>query len=843
MGVVYRAEDLQLGRTVALKFLPAELTLDDEAKERFLIEARAASRLDHPNICTVHDLGQSDDGRMFIVMACYEGESLAARIARGPLPPRTALDVLTQIARGLAKAHEAGIVHRDIKPGNIIVTPDGVAKILDFGIAKLSGVSVTRDGMSMGTLAYMAPEQFSSREVTPATDVWSLGVVLYEMLSGHIPFDGDAQALLIGSILHNDPEPIEVRDPEAGPLIADLLARTLAKNPRERYASAGQLLARLEGPAERTALRISPVQRRSRNRLVAAGVALALILAVAFAGVLLRQRRESSSGDHRSAGAAESRAGSRRMIAVMPFQNLGQAGDAFFADGITDEIISRLATVPGLGVISRTSVYAYQRRGRSARDIGRDLGVEYILEGTVQWEKQVAGSRVRVSPQLIRVGDDTQVWSGRYERDFAHVFAMQAAIAQNVIEQLGLRLSAPESGTPTSDPVAYESYLRASQARFAYSEEELRAGIAQAERAVLLDPAFATAHALLGHLHVRLYHHGFDRAQSRLGLSEKSIDRALLLEPGNPEAHVARGYLFYWGRLDHERALAEFMEARKALPGDATLLASIGFVHRRQGKLDLALSELLEARRLDPHNQNLLAETAQTLAGMRRFRDADDLLARGIAMFPQHSFLYMLRFGNALTWTGSTAQARQILERAPPSDEEMMVACWYALALFEGDSRGAAERLRASSQTSFVTTMAFGFWGTVRHPKDLLLAQAEHLSGDDAAARESYRRAERSLRAWLRENPNDDRSHAALGLSLAGLGRRREAIAEGEKAVALCPVDRNAVDGSTRMVELARIYTLTGDEEKARAALEKVLQGPATFSRALHALDPGWRVR
>jgi serine/threonine-protein kinase len=460
MGMVYKARDLKLGRAVALKCLPPALAADEAARRRLYAEARAASALDHPNIGTVYEIGEAEPGGLFIALAWYEGETLKDRLRSGPLPIGEALAVARQIAAALAAAHTAGIVHRDVKPSNIIRTGQGTAKLLDFGIAKVAGADPTREGSTPGTLAYMSPEQTRGDAVDARTDVWSLGVVLYEMLAGRRPFRGESDSTLIHAIRHDEPEPVERQHPEIPHALAGIVARCLAKDPAQRYARAEDLgaeLDALDGASTRRQQRgadATGVLARALRRPLLAGIVLAAIALTTIA--VSMARREAASG------AVPATAADRPKLAVLPFENgSGRAEDQYFTDGLHDEIRTRLSGVATLGVSSRTSVLQYRSSPRNVREIGRELGVDAVLEGAVQR----AEGDVRVFVQLIDARNDSQIWSATYDRalDAASLFAIQREIAESVAEAMRAELTDAERArvarVPTTNLEAYRHYL------------------------------------------------------------------------------------------------------------------------------------------------------------------------------------------------------------------------------------------------------------------------------------------------------------------------------------------------------------------------------------------------
>ena len=432
MGVVYKAHDTKLGREVALKFLPGGLTGDPRARERFIYEAKAASGIDHPNICTIYEIDETDDHRIFIAMACYEGETLKQRIARGPLETGEILDVAIQIARGLARAHEAGIIHRDIKPANIIITTRGEVKIVDFGLSKLLGLAkLTRTGMTVGTAAYMSPEQARGEEIDQRTDIWSLGVVLYEMLTGLCPFRSEYEQALIYSILNEEPAPLGSLRPDIPEEMDQLVQKAMAKVPVERFRYAGELLAELS---------------------------------------FLAKRREAES-DRLLIGAAKA----LPSIAVLAFTNLSaDKENEYFSDGLAEDIIDALTQVPGLRVMARTSAFAFRGKEADVREIGARLNVEHILEGSVRR----SGSRLRVTAQLVKASDGYHVWSQRFDREMTDVFAIQDEISQAIVEKLRLRLSAgrPLVKRYTENLAAYDLCLKARYHLLKMTQEGREAG-------------------------------------------------------------------------------------------------------------------------------------------------------------------------------------------------------------------------------------------------------------------------------------------------------------------------------------------------------------------------------
>jgi serine/threonine protein kinase len=551
MGVVYEAEDLNLKRTVAIKFLPTELTRDAGARKRFITEAQTASSLDHTNVCNIHEVGETDDGRMFIVMTRYTGETLKDRIARGPLPIDEALDIAGQIIAGLSKAHAQGIVHRDIKPGNVFITSDGVAKILDFGLARIAGASrITKTGTTVGTVAYMSPEQAGGGEVDARSDVWSVGAVLYEMLTGKAPFRGDAEPAIVNSILTTEPEPVTTMRREVPVGVEDVVERALVKDPNKRYQTADDLGAAIEEQRDllkagvKTGGSASWKRFRRNRRAFYGSLTAAAVVLSAIATFVFYQKSQAID-----------------FIAVMPVEDLTAGADSmtYFADGMTSDLINTLGQVGTINVVSRTTVERYKQTDLTPREIADELGVKALLFATAIRD----GKNVRVSAELIDTKKDHPLWAATFDRRLSRILNLYREVARLVAREVHAAIS-PDAAAflesePEIDPAAYEAYLDGKHlfSRGAHDQAQERF-----EKVLAIDSTFAPAWTGLANTYV-MRCHGWPVREGFIEKSRLFAERGLELDPMDAEGYFALGHIAYehdWDLVEAQRVIDRGLE-------------------------------------------------------------------------------------------------------------------------------------------------------------------------------------------------------------------------------------------------------------------------------------------
>ena len=633
MGEVYLATDIIAGRKAALKLLPARFTGDVARLQRFEQEARAVVGLNHPNILTAYEIGE-DRSIHYIASELIDGETLRQRLARGPLGIEEAVEVATQVASALAAAHEAGVVHRDIKPENIMLRRDGYVKVLDFGIAKLAepdapipaadgkpiAAAETHLGSILGTARYMSPEQVRGEAVDQRTDIWSLGVVLYEMLAGQAPFRSSSAKEVMSSILTSAPPSLAAAKIPAE--LAQIIQSTLRKERDERCQNARELLDALKGLRRRMDSRASPAPRLRKSAAVAlifAGLAVALALPLYW-----NRNAESTSPPVKS-------------IAVLPFENLSAAQENdYFAAGVQDEILSDLARIADLKVISRTSTRQYESKPRNLRQIGQELGVAHLLEGSVQR----AGNHLRIHAQLIDARTDAHLWAQTYDRDVADLFAIQTEIARTIAAQLQAKISERESAAiaqpATSDLQANDLYREALALESQLTDYPgILKAIRLLEQAVARDPGFVAAYCALSRLHRNSYEFGFDPTAARLAMVEAALHKAAQIAPESGEVHLHRALHLGMTMRDYDRARAELELARRALPNNPTVYLHTAMIDRRQSRWTEAAMNFERAVELDPRNVETLVEAASTYSGMRRYAEAAQLSRRAVAIAPR----------------------------------------------------------------------------------------------------------------------------------------------------------------------------------------------------------------
>ena len=851
MGEVYLARDINVGRDAALKVLPARLGGNVERLRRFKREARAVGSLNHPNIMTIYEVS-ADDSDRYIASELIEGETLHDRLARGRMELQEAIEIALQVASALVASHSAGVVHRDIKPQNIMIRPDGYVKVLDFGIAKLAERELpatvtkaetltfveTNVGAILGTVCYMSPEQARAAPVDKGTDIWSLGVVLYEMTTGYAPFTGRTLGEVMSSIVEKEPLPLAQYLEHAPPELQQIVTKALQKNTEERFQTASEMhevLRQLRHKLELAAEMEQSARRDSWARWIrsttAAGVA---ILAVSLVVVLPLYRFRISP----TTSIPE------KSVAVLPFENLSaDTANSYFADGMQDEILSDLAKIADLKVISRTSVMQYKAgRGRNLRDISRQLGVANVLEGTIQRE----GNRVRVNAQLIDARNDRHMWSQTYDREVSDIFALQNDIAETIAGQLQAKLSAGEKKAieraPTKDLNAFGLYTRAKNLLLKTTfSSDAKADLHQAaellNQAVARDPSFFEAYCQLAYTNDTLYFSGYDHTSARLKLAEEAVQAAIRLDPDAGETHLAQAWHLYSGYLDYDAALAELERSRQSLPNDARICQLSGFIQRRQGRWEESTQNLQRAINLDPRNVYTLQQIALSYDYLRRYADEESVLDRVLAIVPDDVDTKIAHGCVQLNWHGDTRVLHGIvasIRSTNPAAMSRIADAWLFCALSERDPDFARDALVYAEEKPHISS------DNVALSRLFLQALIARMSNDNAAAQSAFTAARAEQEKTVQAQPGYGPAICLLGLIDAGLGRKEEALREGRQAVALLPVERDALNGAAMIKYLSVVAAWTGEKDLACEQLERAIRLPGCLSYGHLKLLPLW---
>jgi serine/threonine protein kinase/Flp pilus assembly protein TadD len=724
MGEVYLAEDTRLKRRVALKFLPAHLTEDERYLRRFEQEARAVAALSHPNVCMIHEVIETGDGRHCIVMEYVDGMTLSDSLQEKPLTIREALDIAIQVSSALSAAHLAGIVHRDIKLENIMLRRDGYVKILDFGLAKLtdknwSGVDNeaatrmlnTSPGVVMGTVYYMSPEQARGLPVDERTDIWSLGVVLYEMICGSHPFTGATPTDVIISIAEREPEPLTKRVPEAPLQLEEIVQKALAKDRQDRYQTADDLLRDLRslnrglefqselGEVKRSAGRVPALETNrdqirvdrfkwtSGHMLILAAIVAGLIITTLIAVRSYRQ------------GSTQAPSSKIKSVAVLPMTNVsGDPAQDYFVDGVTETLIAGLAKVGELRVMPRTSVMQYRNAPKALKDIARELNVDAVIQGSVQ---RIA-DRVQIKVELIQPSTDRHLWSETYDRELRDVLTIQNEVAKAVTQAVQIKLTQQEqlrlAGSRQIDPVAYDFFLRGKYYLGRQTKDDNLKAIEMLDKAVATDSNFAAAHAELAQACVwRL----FLFAPEERNLEERAfvaVEKALSLDPDLAEAHLARGRLLWTpsNNFPHDKAIQEYRRAINLNPSLDEAHHQLALVYSHVGLLAEAQQELEQTLTINPSNHLARYRVGETMLFQCRYEQALTVLRK---VPPEvnpalvgHQIAYVLFSLGKKQEASETV--KEFLKKYPEDNRGLLTSLEAVLAASDGQESTAEDKIK-----------------------------------------------------------------------------------------------------------------------------------------------------
>jgi serine/threonine protein kinase/tetratricopeptide (TPR) repeat protein len=844
-GVVFRARQKSLNRVVALKVIGLGQWATKAHLKRFRLEAEAAASLDHPCIVPIYEVGERD-GQCYFSMKFVEGGQLDEVVKHTSMPIRQAAELITKVARTVHYAHEHGILHRDIKPGNILLDAKGEPHLTDFGLARLveSESSVTHTLEVLGTPSYMAPEQAvgNNASVSSATDVYGLGAVLYQLLTGQPPFAGGTTYETIKLLLDTEPRPPRLLNPKVDRDLSTICLKCLEKGRTRRYPSALALAEDLEHW-----LKHEPIQarrigaftrgkkwvRRNPSSAMLAGSLVALAAAVGW-------------------NVWKSELISRPIpkgIAVLPFTNLSQEPDsAYLAEGIKDEILTNLASVRDLKVISRTSTAKYQSKPHNLKTVAQELGVSTILEGTVQ----KAGGKVRVNVQLIDARADTHLWAKSYDRDLKDVLGVESELSREIAEALQANLSPSEShglaAVRTHDAEAYDLFLRGEyefhQAESSPAAEAYDRANAFYRQALARDPNFAEAAAELARSRLWWHWKFSPLAPPELEEVKSLIDRALALAPNSPEAHFALGLFSYWGHRQYEMALTEFNRALELQPNNALARQYCAAVYRRRGEWERSLADFQRAQELDPRDTTIATGIGQTYLALRLWEDAERAELRALAIDPHNALAAHLLLSSRLNATGDAGSARRAVDGFPEAIKSLTRGIGIAddLVGIIGISvyLDVMERRFTGAFQAFEKKVVNDDRGYLQQLAGRVALRV--LAGEPEAAKSIGEEALQLLEARFRERPDDTFAMTGLSWVYLALGRNADALRLSRQAADTISIEKDAVSGPFFQNGLAQIEARAGAPEEAIKRLRRLLSTPAgqVVSLALLKIDPVW---
>ncbi len=802
MGVVYKAEDTKLKRTVALKFLPPVFSFDQEAKERFVNEAQAASSLQHNNICNIHDIDETKDGQIFICMDCYEGETLKKKIERGQIKTDEAIDIIVQVATGLQKAHEKGIIHRDIKPANIFITNDGIVKILDFGLAKLSGQTMmTKMGETVGTIAYMSPEQTRGELVDQRTDIWSLGVVLYEMLTRNLPFKGDYDSAMIYSILNEEPKHLIDLQTDVPKEFQPIIDKCLSKNPSERYQSIDELLDDLKKKKliEGSGTTTRTIARKKKSRKIIYSVSGIIILAalIIASWMFLKQSPDKSEKS--------------KFIAVLPFHPITSSEeDKNFAEGIHDDILTQLAKIKELRVIARTSVMHYQNTQKTIKEIANELGVGVVLEGSTRR----SGDMIRITAQLIDAETEEHLWAESYDRPYTDIFNIQSDVAQKIASALQIKLAKEEIASiqtiPTDNMEAWEYFQKGKYFWYNYFDLEGNLKSAQMfEKACELDTNFAIAYAWQARVYPTVF--ALTNQDIYLNKYENAIDKTMTLAPDIPEINIARVDYFTYVKGDIDAALKEAEIANTKRPNGVDILTSLATSKWQKGDNENALKLVEQAYTLDPKGIELAHRGWNIAFYADKFSKAEQWADIVIANNPEHSLGYVDKLQIIIDVYGDLKRAEEILNtanRIVTMEKFRLEGYNYSIHFYKRDYTKAIIQNEKTGAT----------WLRVYNKACLLMLLNKE---EETKAYFDSLRIE-CFDFFKNHSTEDGPMHRiCLAIAYAGLGDKLKALNE------IVKVDSNFQENA--FTDVTYFYILLGDKENAIKILERVATKPLSL--------------
>lgn len=825
MGVVYLAQDTRLKRSVAIKSMPPQWKTNSAARIRFRREAELLALLNHPNIAVIHDIIEQENHSGYLILEYVPGETLSEWIKHKMLTMDEILSIGRQIAEAILAAHKKGIVHRDLKPGNIKITPDAQVKVLDFGLAKpfakqdkKKEITETQPGRVIGTPAYMSPEQARGKNTDHRTDIWSFGCMMYQILCGRLPFEGETATDTLARIIEREPD-WEMLPEETPSNIRMLLRRCLEKDPDKRLDNITDATTQISDTLCRP-IPAPAVSSRLRRAMWMMGTAIIVALLAITLRLLPEKQAQLSSKGIR--------------LVVMPFENLGSAEDEYFATGLTDGVTTRLAGIHGLRV--------YKNRDQVPRQIIEELGVAYILKGTLQRVQRFdPNSPMRIRVEIIRASNNSLVWDFSLD-NVREILTVQSDLVEGVTQALGITLLEQERHAletkPIEDAEAYDYYLRGEHYIVQIDLESRREiAINQYKKAIELDPNLAPAHAALSMIYTGMYWDRTDRSEKRLAMAEEAARRAVELDPDLPEAHIALARYYGNGQLRFDIALDHLANARERDPDHERMLYWTGNFQRRKGKFELAIENLKKACVLNPITFNYPSEIGLNYLLIRKYKESEHFYDKAMLLTPQRAARYTSKAWLYLVSEGDTDKARSVLEEGlkivKPTKHSSIINHLVMIDMYEDKYQDALERLALKSEN--LDRLDYFL------PYALRCALIFMHMDNEELAEINFEDARIILEDKIKQEPEDDRYYSALGITYAGLGRKQDAIDMGQQGTEKLLFSEDGSRAQSRHEDLARIYVMNGDLNAAIGKLEFLLNMPGDLSISLLSLDPAWK--
>lgn len=817
MGKVYLAEDTILYRKVAIKILSNELAQNQVFKKQFMLEAQAAASVDHPNIVTIFDVSEIA-GNPYIVMEYVDGKSIKSLVESKEISVHEATAIIRQICSALRETHMAGLLHRDIKSNNILIDKNNNVKVLDFGLAKKTDtIEPNTFSAFSGTVLFMSPEQIRGEELTEASDLFSLGVISYQMLSGEYPFKGDYEAAIKFSIENETPKDIREFSPEIDEKLADVIMKMLEKEISNRYSSANDVICDLESVSA-SHKNIWSMNIGNKAAFFFGTIVIAIFFTYLY-HVMWGSQSENEFGTQEI------------MLAVLPFENLGTPNDEYFSDGITDALTHGLAKLKNIGVISRQSASKYKGSELGLKEIGNQLGVDYILSGTIHWDKTKNDS-VRIYTSLIHVTNDKYIWSDSYDGRLSQLFGLQTTILEKVAYALKIIYSESDlvvlKEIPTSNLNAYDFYLKGNQLfNRSWKKSDIEMALLMYNNAIALDSGFASAYAMASRCYSSLYWEYYEHSLENCNLAKSSANKALSLNNNFAVGYLAMGYCFYHCEQNFDKALQLFNEGLTFSNNNGDLHNAVAAVQRRQGKFVESNISFKRSLKLDPRSHLKALDIGFTSAILHQYDSADFYAKKSIGLNKDYSLAHIFKAWLPILSQSDIQEAENLLEQSlKQTDLTSSKYYWWLLRII-----GDQTKLNFTQITPGTDSIAYYLFMVQRN-------RLKENSSDEKLYADS---ALQILKKKLADFPDDARYNSSIGLAYASLGEQEKSLEFGEKALELISKSKDAFDAPFLAMNCAEIFIILKDYDSAIEILKYLVSNPGLVSKSYIQIDPLWK--